>query len=319
MKIQQSTDVQVTNVQKQDNISKNDVGTSKGSDKGTIKSISGTELTGESIIVQRRKLARKMAFRVVADAFDNEMKIDERLRAIKENIQKISDEIGENNREIAESYETLKKLQEELHVDPDSEEHRKLMGYGPGIARGDRRTDNANNKDPLSKEEYHNLTEYQCKGLYSAYKIADRLRKNADLQDELTGNVMIYEQVRIEREKSNNMLDAQNEAETIMDASVKEAIALLYKDGVDRIDEKEKERKEEAKEAAEKKIEEKKKEEKMEKLQLITEEISKKTVISDTTSLDEAQEAVNSEITNILNKFILVPNDIKGSVVDDQV
>ena len=288
-------------------------------EQGEFVAIVGPSGSGKSTLLHILGGVDSPTSGVVNIAGTNEMKIDERLRAIKENIQKISDEIGENNREIAESYETLKKLQEELHVDPDSEEHRKLMGYGCGIAREDRRTDNANNKDPLSKEEYHNLTEYQCKGLYSVYKIADRLRKNADLQDELTRNVMIYEQVRIEREKSNNMLDAQNEAETIMDASVKEAIALLYKDGVDRIDEEEKERKEEAKEAAEKKIEEKKKEEKMEELQLITEEISKKTVISDTTSLDEAQEAVNSEITNILNKFILVPNDIKGSVVDDQV
>ena len=36
-------------------------------------------------------------------------------------------------------------------------------------------------------------------------------------------------------------------------------------------------------------------------------------------SLEEAQEAVNSEITNILNKFLLTPSDIKGGVVDDQV
>jgi peptidoglycan hydrolase CwlO-like protein len=132
MKVQQSTDVQFANVQDRDNISKNDVGASKGSDKGTIKSVSGTGIMGESIIVQRRNLARKQAFRVVADAFDNEMKIDERLRAINETIRKISDEICENNYEIEKGHETLKKLQEELHVDPDSEEHRKLMEYGRG-------------------------------------------------------------------------------------------------------------------------------------------------------------------------------------------
>jgi hypothetical protein len=212
-------------------------------------------------------------------------------------------------------------------------------------------------KDPLSKEEYHNLTEYQCKGLFSAYKIKSGLLNNKDLERALTKNVMAYEQVKIEREKSNNMLDAQNEADNIMDASVKEAIALLSKDAVDYIDEEEKEREEAAKEAAEKKKEEKKeaaeklekeamrqemienirnhaamnaesstdvkkavaRRERTESVQLNSEEISNKAVISDTTSLDEAQQAVNSQITNILNKLILVPNDIKGSVVDDQV
>ena len=357
MKVQQSTDVQFANVQDRDNISKNDVGASKGSDKGTIKSVSGTELVGESLIVQRRNLARKQAFRVVADAFDNEMKIDERLRAINEAIRKISDEICENNHEIEKGYETLKKLQEEFHVDPDSEEHKKLMEYGWSMARADFATEDDDHKDPITKEEYHNLTEYQCKGLYSVYKIESGLINNRELGRALTKNVMAYEQVRIEREKSSNMLDAQNEAENIMDASVKEAIALLSKDAVDHIDEEEKEREEAAKEAAEKKKEEKKeaaeklekeamrqemienirdhaamnaeassdvkravaRRERTEAVQLNSEEFSNRTVISDTTSLDEAQQAVNSEITNILNKLILVPNDIKGSVVDDQV
>ena len=59
--------------------------------------------------------------------------------------------------------------------------------------------------------------------------------------------------------------------------------------------------------------------ERTEAAQLNTEEISEKTVISDYTSLEEAQDAVNSAVTNILNQMLLVSNDIKGSVVDDQI
>ena len=59
--------------------------------------------------------------------------------------------------------------------------------------------------------------------------------------------------------------------------------------------------------------------ERTESVQINVGGLSEKIVISDDISLEEAQEAVNSEITNILNKFLLTPSDIKGGVVDDQV
>lgn len=44
-----------------------------------------------------------------------------------------------------------------------------------------------------------------------------------------------------------------------------------------------------------------------------------KTVISDATSMQDTQNAVNSEITNILNRLSLLSNDIKGTSVDSQI
>ena len=46
---------------------------------------------------------------------------------------------------------------------------------------------------------------------------------------------------------------------------------------------------------------------------------SKKTIISDATSLEDTQEAVNTEIANILNKLGLLSNDVKGSTIDNQI
>ena len=44
-----------------------------------------------------------------------------------------------------------------------------------------------------------------------------------------------------------------------------------------------------------------------------------KTIISDATSMEDTQNAVNTEITNILNRLSLLSNDIKGTSIDSQI
>ena len=48
-------------------------------------------------------------------------------------------------------------------------------------------------------------------------------------------------------------------------------------------------------------------------------ENAQKTIISDAGSIEDTQNAVNTEITNILNKLSLLSNDVKGSTVDTQI
>ena len=56
--------------------------------------------------------------------------------------------------------------------------------------------------------------------------------------------------MKSERAKSQDMLNAQNAADDILEASNDEAISLLTKEAVDHIDEEQKEREEEAKVSA---------------------------------------------------------------------
>ena len=46
---------------------------------------------------------------------------------------------------------------------------------------------------------------------------------------------------------------------------------------------------------------------------------AQKTIISEGASMEDTQDAVNSEITNILNKLSLLSNDVKGSAIDNQI
>ena len=44
-----------------------------------------------------------------------------------------------------------------------------------------------------------------------------------------------------------------------------------------------------------------------------------KTIISEGASIEDTQNAVNTEITNILNRLSLLSSDVKGSTIDSQL
>lgn len=350
MKVEQNTDVMTLNNQKPDYHSEN-AGTPivKEKKKENIQSVSGVNLTGESLIAQRKGIAIKQAFKVVAEAFSEEKNIDTKLQEIRDKIHEINDELAEI-RESAQG--NIKGLMGVYGIDPDSDEGKKVLKDAIDRMNG------FVAYDPSGKEsEFEETPKYsKFQGELDRY-LRFEIDKIRDLRKEQMQAVMAGKDIRSARDKSHNMIDSQKAAEDIMEAAVREEIALITDEAVDHIDEEEKEREEEAKEAAEDKKEEKKEEakklekeamqqemianirehaeigektsadvkkaiarrERTESVQINVGELSEKIVISDDISLEEAQEAVNSEITNILNKFLLTPSDIKGGVVDDQV
>ncbi len=200
------------------------------------------------------------------------------------------------------------------------------------------------------------MSEYQQQALYYVAKNQQNALDIDQAKAQQAGDVQGYADMKRERAKSQDMLKAQDVAEEIMDAANGEAKALLTQEAVEHVDEEQKEREEEAKEADEKKKEEKKEEaKKLEKEAMQQEMIenikehavesqrtsadtkraiarreraeaesmgaedAQKTIISESASMDDTQDAVNSEITNILNKLSLLSNDVKGSTVDSQI
>ncbi len=345
MKIQQSQEMQNNPISVQNNTEEK----IRKTDKKTtvINSVSGAVLKGESLIQQRQGFAKKQALKVVSDAFAGEKKLDAQMQSIKDEIKRLQDEINEKRATKRENNEKLKELQEEYGIDPDSEENRKLAIYAGKVNHS---------KDGLSDEEREALSEYQQKALFYYASNQDFEIEIANLKARQAANVQGYFDMKTERNKSQDMLNAQDAAEDILDASNNETIALLTEEAVEHVDEEQKEREEEAREAAEKKKEEKKEEAKklekeamqQEMMEHIKEHASdsqrtsadikraiarreraeaermdvseiQKTVISDGTSIEDTQEAVNLEITNILNKLSLLSNDVKGTTIDDQI
>lgn len=314
---------------------------------GNMNSISSANLKGESLIAQRRGLARKQALKVVSDAFGGEKKLDAQMQGIKDEIKRLQDVINEKRTDTRDNDARLKELQEQYGIDPDSEENKNLeqlafkMNYS---------------KDGLSEEEKGKLSEYQQQALYYVAKNQQNALDIDQAKAQQAGNVQGYADMKRERAKSQDMLKAQDAAEEIMEASNDETVALLTQEMIEHVDEEQKEREEEAKGAAEKKKEEKKEEaKKLEKEAMQQEMIenikehaaegqrtsadakraiarreraeaermdaegAQKTIISEGASMEDTQDAVNSEITNILNKLSLLSNDVKGSAIDNQI
>ncbi|MCR5671433.1 MAG: hypothetical protein K6G10_10545 [Butyrivibrio sp.] len=300
---------------------------------GNTISLSCTNMGQESLFEQRQNYAKKQAMKVVADAFKGEKKLDAQMQSIKDEIKRLQDEIYEKTMDTKANNEKLQELREEYGIDPEN----------PDL-------------ETMSDEEKEKYSEYQQKAsfyIFSNQQNAADIERAKQLQ---AGNVQGYADMKSERAKSQDMLNAQNAAEDILDAANSETVTLLTKDAVDNIDEEQKQREEEAKEASEKKKEEKKEAAKKLEKEAMQQEVLEnirehatefqktgsdikrevarreraeaarmdagdlpKNIISDTTSLKDTQDAVNTEITNILNRLSLLPSDVKGSAVDDQV
>ena len=347
MKIQQNTDVQINPFQNQDNV-RAATGAGKSTHQsGNLSSVSGANLKGESLVQQRQCLARKQALKVVSDAFGGEKKLDAQMQGIKDEIKRLQDEINEKIADTMENDARLKELQERYGIDPDGEESKELSKLAFKANHS---------KEGLSDEEKSKMSEYQQQALYYVAKNQQNALDIDQAKAQQAGNVQGYADMKRERAKSQDMLKAQDAAEEIMDAANGEAIALLTQEAVEHVDEEQNEREEEAKGAAEKKKEEKKEDaKKLEKEAMQQEMIenikqhaaetqltsadtkraiarreraeadsmgaedAQKTIISEGASMEDTQNAVNSEITNILNKLSLLSSDVKGSTVDSQI
>ena len=145
----------------------------------------------------------------------------------------------------------------------------------------------------------------------------------SDSKKQIVEENAIIRGVMLERLKSNPMLDATQEADSIMEAADDEIMGMLIQEGRDFINEKHQEEEEAAKEKA---AEEKEKEEQIEAIREDTKEQKErveKNKIENLTEqvldLDKAQTDIKAEVSDIVDKMSLVIEDIKGSVVDQQV
>lgn len=177
----------------------------------------------------------------------------------------------------------------------------------------------------------------------------DLMRKELDdqeqvIQSKIAGNENSIKGIRkslsdmkIERLKSNPMLEAQDEAEEIMVSANKEIFGELINEGKKHIEEKMAEEKEKAAERAEKKEEEEEKKEAKEKQEAETEawiEGTKKAASSDRDTIPSVKEfdeiasktsdpasktKVEKEMEEILDELKLIQDDLKGAAVDANI
>ena len=143
----------------------------------------------------------------------------------------------------------------------------------------------------------------------------------SDAEDEIQMENAVVRQSKLERLKSDPMVKAREQADSVLEAASDEILGDLIAEGKQHIDEKLEEEKKKAEEAKEKKEEleeqiEARKEDKKEQEKL-TEDIleAAKKMENTGNTVSDAQQAIKT----LMNKMSLVEDDVKGAAVDQGV
>ena len=258
-------------------------------------------------IQQKKSEAQQRALKIVGDAWNMDKEIDDEIR-VREEESKV---LREDNQEALENLKDVNQRMEELRdafgISSDSEEQQELERI---IQK---------RKSPTVSLEEEELTEYQKRAL-ALDDVASYYRNQiADNNGKVQENSDTVEAIRKERLKSHTMVDAQKEAEEVMDAARDTAVGLVMEEAKEHLDEEQEKREEQAEAIEEKKKEQEEIQEKRDEREKELEELIKDMPVEEAASLDQTMEEVKQQIQKVLNEVNLAAEDIKGAKVDAMV
>ena len=321
MKVNQSNNEMQNIALKTSGTQKNKV--DKANKKSTSINGNSLKITNDPMSVKRAQ-AKKQALKIIGDAYDADKKIDDDLETRRDKIRQYKEVIGENRKAIKDLEDQRKALRDEYGVDPDSQEEKDLE-----LLAKEKESHFAGSKTILSYEEQlrvkeikeKGLTEYQERSLelkgYEEPYAADEYEAR---QGVVTENAIIVK-TKLERLKDDPMVDANKEADNIMDEANKDIAQIAMAEAKDYVEEKQEEEKEKAKEQKEKaeelqeKIDEAKARRKEE--EKFTEDIieNAQEISGPGSKIQEAQQ----EVKDMMNRMKLVEEDVKGTKVDEKL
>lgn len=277
-------------------------------------------------VTKKRQDARKQAMKIVSDAWAGDQKIDEGIEKSRNKVKEFQNKKYEAERGIKEIDDARAALKDSYGITDESQEQQDLLLLERKIAaerRGDVQSAfTPEEQERLAQIEAEGLTEYQERSL-DMKKEKERLTEDwQNAKDAIYGELVSIAATQVNRLKSHTMIDAQNEAEDIMEAASREVMGMLVDEAKDHIDEELEEKKEAAEEKAEK---EKEEEEKIENAK--EEKASKKEFAEDVaehagdvtkalTQMDSTMDEVQQEIKKLMEEMKLLDEDLKGAAVD---
>ena len=157
-------------------------------------------------------------------------------------------------------------------------------------------------------------------------ELADLAEEKKALQEEyntcfaeMKGEIAAIKAVKLERLKHSPMLDAEKEAEAIMEQAGEEIVSMLFEEGKEHLDEEQKLREEKAEKLEEKKEEQEAFIEAQKEKKEAAEELAEEMPMEEMLTLEKVKQDVQTEVQNIVDKMKLVAEDMKGAVVDESV
>lgn len=307
------------------------------------------------IVMQRKQRAQRKALKIIGDAWNSDRKLDNTIKEYQDTIERLKGEIEQNQEQIQLRDEWKEKLRQEYGVAEDSQEQKdlELLEKEADVEANKFRHNPKNiyltdeEQERLAQIHEEELTEYQerCMKLHGQQNKFEL--DIDDLQTEIQGCDRAIRAIKQERLKYHEMVDAQKNADKVLEAASKEVIGLLMDEAKDHVDEELEEQVEEAKKEAEEKAEQEekieKRREKKEELEARIDEAqaeraeqearrreAEERSREDADLLDSMLEAgmggigatkadVKAAIKEMLHKMKLLEEDLKGSIVDDKI
>ena len=263
-----------------------------GGEKGVINALSQQEKKqGDSVFAGDLKL----------NGTQDEI-AKRREQAQKEALKVVSDAFEGDlaiDKDIEGGYERIKKLQSGMHEAEvrmrEIDEQRKFLteeqGYAPDHPE---LADLAEEKKELQKEYDTCLAE-------------------------MKGEIAAIKAVKLERLKHTPMLDAEKEAEAIVEQASEEIMSMLLEEGKEHLDEEQELREEKAEKIEEQKEEQEAFIEAQKEKKEAAEALAEDMPMEEMLTLEQAKTDVQKEVQNIVDKMKLVAEDMKGAVVDKSV
>ena len=201
----------------------------------------------QQMMDEKRTSARKQAIKLISDAWKSDNKATDNINVMdkaKETIAIKNNELMSKLKDIKDSQEALR---EQYGVDKDSEEQNDLELL---IKYQDNKTGIFSDK--FSKEEIERLKELQSQPLTEYQKKSLMINAGKDsIYNELDRNetkamslTMSINDAKTEQLKSQDMLKAQDAADSILEAAEKDIYGSLINEGKNNIDDKQQEDKE---------------------------------------------------------------------------
>lgn len=207
-------------------------------------------------IAQRRKEAKEQAWNVVSNAWKNDQSVDDSIQARRDHYAQMEQLKKEAVDGLADVNEDAEVLQELYNVADDSEEQQDLellkkeQDFKNGVTHT-APTDEERKR--LEKIHEKPLTEYQTRALELNDRAGNYKLQMEDVDRKMQDDTGDIRSIKLERLKSNPMLEAQQAAEEILAAANEDIKGMLVSDAVDHIDEKMEETEEKAEDAMEEK------------------------------------------------------------------
>ncbi len=209
----------------------------------------------DEIIGYKKGLAQKQAMKLIGDAWDKDQKSSEKITEFEHTKVEKQSEFHELGNIIKTMEDNKVPLQEEYGVDKDSQEQKdldilqKFQNYQGGLK------DNKFTKEEIGRlHELQNMerTEYQKEVLALNSSTAELKSKMESLTNEIGNLNHAIINGKINQLQSQEMLDAQDAADSIMEATNEEILGILVQEGVDKVEEDREEDEKVAEEAAKK-------------------------------------------------------------------